>query len=185
MSTPKKCLVIDVEATCWPKDRRGDMTEKQRRQSEVIEIGITFINLSDKTIGESVSIIVKPTTSEINEYCTNLTTLTPEFVEANGIPFSEAMDLLREEPYKCHRNMWASWGCYDRDILLRQCQREYIKSPFNNIHKNVKSDFCWQYGFNCGTPRAMDHMGLAWEGTHHRGVDDSRNVARVLLVLGA
>ena len=107
MSTPKICLVIDIEATCWDKDEDGYFTEKQKQESEIIEIGITPISMPDKKILESESIIVRPTNSEISEYCTNLTTLTPEFVDEVGIPFDEAIDTLKMK-YRADRNMWAS-----------------------------------------------------------------------------
>jgi len=182
MSTPKLCLVIDLEATCWNKDSDGYFTEKQERESEIIEIGITPISMPNKEILESESIIVLPTRSEISEYCTNLTTLTPKFVNQNGILFAEAIDILRVK-YRVDRNMWASWGKYDDNMFIRQCQNEHVPYPFNSQHLNVKSLFTWKFGFSCGLGRACEHMDIKFDGTAHRGVDDSKNIAKVLLNL--
>jgi len=180
MSTPKTCLVIDVEATCWEHDAEGNFTDKQKRESEIIEFGLTVIDLKDRMIAESRSIIVRPTTSEISNFCTELTTLTPEYVEENGIAFRDALVILEKE-YRCDRNMWASWGCYDRDIILRQSLREHVRNPFTNNHLNVKSMFCWKYGFSCGLGKAVEYLKIPFDGTPHRGIDDSKNIAKILL----
>jgi len=181
MSTPKTCLVIDVEATCWDKNLPKG-APKVAANGEIIEIGITSIDIKNKTILESESIIVWPTTTEISEFCTSLTSLTPEYVDANGIHFVDAIDILRKE-YRVDRNMWASWGMYDEQQFRKQCLNENLKYPFSNNYLNVKSLFCWKYGFNCGLGKACKHMGLTFDGTAHRGVDDSYNIARVLLSL--
>jgi inhibitor of KinA sporulation pathway (predicted exonuclease) len=182
MSTPKICLVIDVEATCWEHDAQGNFTDQQKRDSEIIEFGLTVIELDKKTIVESRAIIVRPTTSAISPFCTALTTLTPAYVDEHGYSFRKALELL-EKQYRCDRNMWASWGCYDRDIILRQCLREQVANPFNNNHLNVKSLFCWKHGFSCGLGKAVEHLGIPFDGTAHRGIDDSKNIAKVLLTL--
>lgn len=182
MSTPKLCLVVDLEATCWDKDEDGYFTDKQLHESEIIEIGITSICMEDRLIVGSDSIIVHPTKSEISEYCTNLTTLTPEFVEEEGISFEEAIDILRIK-YKVGSNMWASWGDWDKQAFQRQCQDEMVSYPFNNNHLNIKAKFCWRFGRSCGLAKALAHMDIPFEGTAHRGVDDSLNTAKLLLEL--
>jgi len=182
MSTPKHCLVIDLEATCWEKDEGGYFTDKQKHESEIIEIGITSICMEDKVITESESIIVRPTKSEISEYCTNLTTLTPEFVEEEGISFGEAIDILRIK-YKAGRNMWASWGDWDKHAFQDQCRNEGVPYPFNNNHLNIKAKFCWRFGRSCGLAKALAHMDIPFDGTAHRGIDDSFNTAKLLLEL--
>ena len=182
MSTPKLCVVIDVEATCWDHNADGTFTEKQKQESEIIEFGITTISMPDKQIVESRSILVTPTRSEISEFCTQLTSITPEMVEKEGILFAEAISSL-DIDFRVGKNMWASWGCYDRDAILRQCTREFVRSPFNNQHLNIKAMFGWKFGEFCGVTRACKKLGIPFEGTHHRGVDDSRNIARILLAL--
>ena len=182
MSTPKLCLVVDLEATCWEKDEDGYFTDKQKNDSEIIEIGITSICMEDKVIVGSESIIIRPTKSEISEYCTNLTTLTPEFVEEEGISFVEAIDILRVK-YRTDKNMWASWSDWDKHAFQDQCQSEHVPYPFNYNHLNVKAQFCFRFGRSCSLAKALGHMGIPFEGTAHRGVDDSFNTAKLLLDL--
>ena len=179
MSTPKFCYVIDVEATCWDDVTPGG----DDSVSDIIEIGITRILMPDKVMVDSKAIIVKPTNSEISEFCTKLTTLTPKYVDTFGVSFADAIEMLRGPEYKVHRNMWASWGDYDKNIFQRQCKREGIRYPFNNNHLNVKSLFCWKYGSNMGLGKAIPYMNMDFDGTAHRGIDDSINIAKILLKL--
>lgn len=181
MSTPKLCLVIDLEATCW-KDNPPSGQAPADRRGEIIEIGITPISLPDKKILDSESIIVWPTTTEISEFCTELTTLTPEYVSRHGQSFDTAMRYMASK-YRTDRNMWASWGKYDDKIFIRQCEKESVKYPFNNSHLNVKTLFAWRHGFNCRLDKALAHVDIPLDGTFHRGVDDSRNIAKILLSL--
>ena len=181
MSTPKLCLVIDVEATCWEKNPPSG-TPVDERKNEIIEIGITPVDLSTRQIGKSESIIVYPTTTEISEFCTELTTLTPEYVSQHGMTFGSAIYYMASK-YKTKRNLWASWGKYDDQAFIRQCEREGVAYPFNSSHLNVKALFAWTHGFNCGMDKALKHANIPLVGTHHRGVDDSRNIAKILLTL--
>lgn len=34
-----------------------------------------------------------------------------------------------------------------------------------------------------GMPEALDLLGLKLEGTHHRGIDDASNIAKILEIL--
>ena len=181
MSTPKECLVIDLEATCW-KDRPPNETPEKERQNEIIEIGITTVDMKTRKITDSESIIVWPTTTKISEFCTKLTTLTPEFVNANGTTFREAIRYMRDK-YDTKRNMWASWGDWDMFAFKRQCEKEGVPYPFNTNHLNVKSAWCWKHGFNCGVGKACNFAGIKFEGTSHRGIDDSKMIAKLLLTL--
>lgn len=189
MSTPKKVLVIDIEATCWPHEP-PNMIVAEKRRNEIIEIGITPINIEKKdasgrvvpVLEESEAIIVLPTTTEISEFCTTLTTLTDEFVRANGVPFRDAIELLKTK-YRPDVNIWASYGDYDRQAFERQCRNENVPYPFNNNHINVKAVFMKTFGESAGMSRALKMLNLPLEGTHHRGVDDSRNIAKILLAL--
>lgn len=179
MSTPKKILVIDVEATCWenlPPNKFPD------NRNEIIEIGITQIDIAIRKIESSEGILVIPPTTEINEFCTKLTTITPELIAQEGISFKDAVDILLTK-YKSNQNVFASWGDYDRTSFVKNCDWNKVEYPFPNMHLNVKSLFAAKYGWNGGLDKCAESMKLTFEGTHHRGVDDSRMIARILRLL--
>ena len=181
MSTPKLCLVIDVEATCWKGNPPSGVPVNERK-NEIIEIGITPVSLPDQKVQESESIIVWPTTTEISEFCTELTTLTPEYVTQNGRTFGSAIYYMHSK-YRTDSNIWASWGKYDDQAFTRQCEREGVRYPFNNRHLNIKALFAWKHGFSCSMAKALKYLNIPMDGTLHRGVDDSRNIAEILLTL--
>lgn len=47
-------------------------------------------------------------------------------------------------------------------------------------HVNLKNEFAaWKGVRRCGMAKALEHLGLPLVGTHHRGIDDARNIARI------
>lgn len=179
MSTPKTILVVDVEATCWEKLPPNKFPSTR---NEIIEIGITEIDIASKTLGESHSILVIPPTTEISDFCTKLTTITPELIQREGIPFREAIELLVSK-FKSNRNIFASWGDYDRRSFEKNCDWNKVPYPFANLHLNVKTLFAAKFGYNGGQEKCGQDLGIKMEGTAHRGIDDSRNIAKILVKL--
>ena len=169
-----KILVIDVEATCWPKDKPTD------EQSEIIEIGLCVINTQSCQRIEKRALLVKPTKSQISLFCTKLTTITREMV-AQAPTFPEVLQTLKKE-YGAKSCLWASWGDYDRRQFERQCKAENLGYPFGPTHLNVKNLFALSHKLKreVGVAKAFEILGWEMEGTHHRGIDDAWNIGRVL-----
>ena len=167
-------LVVDLESTCW------DGNPPAGQASEIIEIGLCLVDLKTLTRSEKQSILIKPVNSEISEYCTELTTLTPEmFTEAGSL--ADAVRVLKKQ-YASKNRLWASWGDYDRRQFERVCKDQNVGYPFGPSHLNVKSLFAAAVGSanEMGLDRACKYLGLSMEGTHHRGNDDAWNIAAVL-----
>jgi inhibitor of KinA sporulation pathway (predicted exonuclease) len=170
-------LVIDVESTCW------DGPPPAGEVSEIIEIGVCPLELSTgRRLGKR-SILVKPKRSHISAFCSQLTTLTPEQVNA-GITFTEACELLRRE-YQSRDRVWASFGDYDRTMFQKQCEATGVPFPFGPRHLNVKTLFAVARGLphEVGMAEVLGLMGVPLEGTHHRGDDDAWNIAGILAEL--
>ncbi len=176
MSTPKTILVVDVECTCWT-DKPPNLFPETK--NEIIEIGISVLDIKSRDIIESRSILVIPPTTELSDFCIGLTTITPEMISKNGIPFKDAINICRDE-YKMHRNIFASWGDYDRRSFEKNCKWNNVENPVNNLNLNVKALFSAKYGYNGGQKKCGEDLGILFKGTQHRGVDDSRNIAQIL-----
>ena len=75
-----------------------------------------------------------------------------------------------------------SYGDYDRQMFERQCRELGVPYPFGVGHLNVKSLFAVACGLprEMGMSRALLHLGLPLEGTHHRAGDDAWNIAAIL-----
>jgi inhibitor of KinA sporulation pathway (predicted exonuclease) len=169
-------LVVDVESTCWEPPE----AQPKNEISEIIEIGVTEVNTRDQKILKSASIMVRPQKSKVSKFCTKLTTLTQEMVD-KGVYFDEAMSILRKQ-YKSDNRVMVSWGDYDRKMFERNSKEYGVKYPFGPRHLNLKNTFALleRMDYEPGMDDALDYLGLELEGTHHRGIDDSRNIARVL-----
>ncbi len=169
-----KILVIDLEATCW----EGDPPPGQ--SSEIIEIGLCVLDVANGERSVPRGILVKPQRSILSEFCIQLTTLTPEML-AGGVNFSAACEMLKGE-YQSHLRTWASYGDYDRLMFSKQCEVWGIPYPFGPSHINVKNLLALQLGLRreVNLQRGTKLLGLSFEGTIHRGVDDAWNIAAVL-----
>jgi len=69
--------VLDTELTCYP-----DNIFPPGEQKEIIQIGLSMVDLRSLTIVKRVSIPVVPQMSKISQYCTDLPVgLTPNSVD--------------------------------------------------------------------------------------------------------
>ncbi|WP_437683659.1 exonuclease domain-containing protein [Sorangium sp. So ce131] len=167
-------LVVDVEATCWEgAPPRGE-------ENEIIEIGVCMLEVSSGQRRDRRSILVRPERSRVSPFCTALTTLTQQDVDA-GVSFREACVVLRDE-LKAQDRLWASYGDYDRRMFERQCQARGVPFPFGPSHLNVKTLFAVTHALSReeGMAEALERAGLPLKGTHHRGGDDAYNIAGLL-----
>jgi inhibitor of KinA sporulation pathway (predicted exonuclease) len=167
-------LVVDVESTCW------DSHPPTGQVSEIIEIGICVLNTREGRIYDKRSILVNPLQSRISDFCTELTTITPQMA-ATGLTLDEAFETLQTQ-YLSHSRLWCSWGDYDRIMFETEAKRKYLEYPFGKSHLNVKTLFGLMKGRSKGPgmAKALQQIGLELEGTHHRGHDDAHNIARIL-----
>lgn len=168
-------IVIDIEATCWSS------SPPEGQESEIIEIGVCTLDVATGERGEKRSILVKPERSKVSEFCTELTGLTHKQVLGQGIAFNKACAIL-ERDYGSKRRIWASYGDYDRNLFVRQCEACAVSYPFSAGHMNVKTLFalihCLPY--EVGMVRALEMLDIELEGKHHRGDDDAWNIANIL-----
>ncbi|PAZ10024.1 DNA polymerase III [Streptomyces sp. SA15] len=169
--------VVDVEATCWPDSPPPGVV------SEIIEIGLTVVDLDAAERVGRHRILVRPVRSTVGAFCTELTGLTQDEVEG-GVSFPEACRLLATE-HRSGARPWASWGDYDRHQFVRQCRATGTPYPFGRSHTNAKAVFTEARGLRKrpGMAQALRIAGLPLEGRHHRGEDDAWNIAALVLQL--
>ena len=170
-------LVLDVESTCWEPPE----TQPKSEVSEIIEIGIAVVNTKELKIVENDSIIIRPQMSKVSKFCTKLTTLTQEYVD-QGTTYQAAMAILQKN-YDSRNRVFISWGDYDRKMFERNCKGYAVDYPFGPRHLNLRNTFTMLHGLESepGMDRALELLGMKLDGTHHRGIDDSRNIANIFL----
>ena len=167
-------IVVDIEATCW----RGKPPPGQ--ETEIIEIGICLLDVKTGRRVEKESILVYPEKSTVSEFCTELTSLEQWQVD-RGVTFRKACKILQKK-FRSKQRVWASYGNFDIRQFRHQCDTRNVPYPFSTAHLNVKTLFALKYKLDkeIGMLRALSHLKVEIEGTHHRGIDDAWNTAFIL-----
>lgn len=170
-----KVIVVDLEATCWETQE-----ETNQNTSEIIEIGVCELDTVTGEVNKPRGIIVKPQLSTVSQFCTQLTSITPEMVD-QGISLRDAISILKKE-YQVSRCILAAYGNYDRNMLEKECERNGIKPPFGPTYLNVSALATLKLKANTrlGLEEACQRFNLPFEGRLHRGVDDAAMTARLL-----
>ncbi|MBX3161139.1 MAG: exonuclease domain-containing protein [Deltaproteobacteria bacterium] len=166
-------LVVDLEATC------DDLGAVPRDEREIIEIGAVLVDgRSLRTVAE-LQMFVRPVLHpRLTPFCTELTTIAQADVDA-APHFPEAAARLAAFGRGA---LFCSWGNFDRNLFATEAERHRIAPPLGPAHENLKERFAEVQGRRrgLGAASALRTLGLAFAGTHHRGIDDARNIARTL-----
>lgn len=181
-------LCVDLEATCDEEDSTGDRTMAvPRAEMETIEVGAVLIDLAlgGEVVAEFSTFVRPQVHPVLTGFCTRYTTITQDQVDA--APGYPEMALALSEFLRPYAGQWAwcSWGQYDCNQLVADGGRHGIAPALApELHLNLKV-WAAQYdtGKRKGLKRAVQMAGLEWAGTHHRGIDDARNLAALARVL--
>jgi inhibitor of KinA sporulation pathway (predicted exonuclease) len=169
-----KYIILDLEATCWEK--------KDKQPNEITEIGALCIDENQNTLGEFNSFSKPIVHPELSEFCTKLTSITqkdvdtaPEFPEVLK-NFQDWIESFNDDYFLC------SWGFYDRVQFKNDCVLHKLDINWLENHISLKH----QYGKikhkrPIGMKKALKKENIQLEGTHHRGIDDARNIAKIFV----
>lgn len=127
-------------------------------------------------VSKNEGILVKPQYSKVSLFCTELTSITQEMLDNDGVLLEDALDILRVE-YDSENLTWASYENYDLNMLQNQSRKFNVDYPLSGDHINVKTLFGQLQPTvrkSVGMARALNELNLTLEGTHHRGVDDAK-----------
>lgn len=166
-------IVVDLEATCW---QGGNV----REQMEIIEIGAVILESSTGPISQEFTSFVKPVVApQLSDFCLRLTSIRQEDVDKADTfktVFPRFRDWIGTQQF-----FLCSWGDYDLNQLRIDCQRTAIPFPGSfSRHINLKQKFAILKKIKpCGMRKALHIVGLKLEGTHHRAIDDARNIAKI------
>ena len=169
-------LVVDLEATCC--DRRNIRKEEM----EIIEIGAVMVHSESLSIVDEFQSFIKPIRHPIlTEFCKSLTSISQ--AQVDGAPtYPEAIALLKNWLSGYSNGVFGSWGDFDRQQFQQDSNFHKVPFPIAYPHVNLKQLFSQKQGLrkSHGMAKALTLAGLPLEGTHHRGIDDARNIAKLL-----
>ncbi len=169
-------LIVDLEATCC------DKKSIPRREMETIEIGAVMVESNELQTIDDFSIFIKPNRHPtLTNFCTQLTSITQQDVDTAST-FTEALKQFKSWLYKYDNFLFCSWGDYDKNQLSQDCQYHNIAYPVGSEHINIKKLFSFSQNLKkiYGMVDALKKVGLRLEGTHHRGIDDAKNMAKLM-----
>ncbi|MDI6778425.1 MAG: 3'-5' exonuclease [Patescibacteria group bacterium] len=169
-------IIFDLEATCWEK--------KNNRIKEVIEIGAVRLNNELKII-DAFSKFVRPTKIPVlSDFCKELTHISQQDIESAPM-FGEAMRNFEEWIFSSGKKvMVLSWGYYDKKQIIKESAiKGYtgrILDLLNENHISLKHEFAKiRKEKTCGMKRALSKLNIPLKGSHHRGIDDAKNIAKI------
>lgn len=173
-------VVLDLEATCCKNN------EFPRHECEIIEFGAVILDNDGNTISKFSS-FAKPTLNPIlTDFCKELTTIRQEDVDSAPkftVVLTKFLNWLSEYVFATYE--FLSWGDFDKSIIVRQCRSLGYKNPKLDVlisnHKNAKQLFANRFKVKpMGVGSALKFKNLEFEGTQHRALDDSINIAKLI-----
>ncbi len=169
-------LIVDVEATC------SDDGMVPRHEMEIIEIGAVIQSTRTFEIESEFQTLVKPVRHpELTSFCLELTGIRQDEV-AVAPGFSFSIHDYREWMAAFPDAQFCSWGDYDKNQFAQDCAFHELEYPFGPGHLNLKAEFSRVLNLRkrLGITDALRRVELDFEGSHHRGLDDARNMARLV-----
>lgn len=176
MRRPDYHLVIDLEATC------SDNDSIPRNEMEIIEIGAVIVDSLSFDLVDEFQTFVKPVRHpRLTPFCVELTSIRQ--IEVEVAPrFPQAIRTMNQWLRAYPHYLFGSWGNYDRIQFERDCRYHRVEYPFGKRHVNLKDAFARQNQLRrpVGMTTALRMTNIPLRGRHHRGIDDARNIARLL-----
>lgn len=177
----KKIAIIDLECTC---DNQTPPL-MPRDKMEIIEIGCVIADLEGNTYKEFNAFVKPVFYPTLTPFCKELTTITQSQVD-NGFSLEKAMTDLDDFLFNENVDAWGSWGGFDKNQIIKDLKNHKIREslfPFLNMkHFNISEAYYKNQGMSrkCGVRKALSQQKMTFVGTPHRGIDDVKNIARLL-----
>lgn len=172
--------VLDFEATCH---------EKGKQNHEIIEFPSILYLLKDKKLTYITEFreYCKPTGNPLlSEFCTNLTGITQDKIDSadsfHNI-FKRHQEWLKKHVENLDDLVFLSCGAWDWGQLEKECRCHKITIPkIYTRYINIKKEF--QKAYKNKNPLGMAGMltfsNMTLIGKHHCGLDDCKNIGRIL-----
>ena len=168
-------IVVDFEATCCTQD------EFPRDEMEIIEIGACCVSNELEVISDFQAFIRPVRNPMLTEFCKELTTISQDDVDGADI-FPAVLERFKVWIDSYESSLFCSWGAYDKKQLLQDCNYHKVQFPFSDEHLNLKVEYSSFLSSKkkFGVGQALRKAGMEFVGTQHRGIDDARNISRLV-----
>ena len=170
-----KFIILDLEATCWEQQNKA--------RSEVIEIGAVGIHENGEILSEFSSFIRPLLNPTLSDFCKKLTHISQDRIDKSP-DFPQVVDLFLKWLDNFHDDYClCSWGFYDQKQLIQDCQLHQLDTAWLNRHISLKHQYAKLKDLKepVGMKTALGLEKMTLFGTHHRGIDDARNISQIFL----
>ena len=170
-------LIIDLEATC---NSDGSIP---RDEMEIIEIGALMQDTETFEVVSEFQTFVRPgAESRADGVLHGIDDDHTSRGWTRRLCCRTPLQSLKKWMQGFDDTVFCSWGKYDRGQFEKDCRYHNLDYPFPPQHINLKEEFsrALNTGRRFGLDGALKRLGLEFEGTHHRGIDDVRNMARIV-----
>jgi len=174
--TVKTYIIIDFEATC------ADAAEFSRDEMEIIEWGVVAVDGKNLLPISEFQTFVRPVRNpQLTEFCKRLTHIKQSDVDDAPL-FSETLMKFSHWLTQFDSPIFCSWGNYDKNQLVKDSLYHQVEYPFKtDYHVNLKKRFAQKMGLkNPSMDKALRVSDIQLTGEHHRGIDDARNIAKLM-----
>ena len=179
--------ILDFEATCW--------SEKENTRNDNIREIIEFPSILYKVDSEkNVQFVsefqkyVKPVLNPIlSKFCTELTKITQETVnkaDTFKTVYKQHFQWIQEYVQNGEKLIFYTCGIWDLEIMLPIETKRYNLKLYHHYTKylDLKNEFQNHYKVHAGgMTNMMKTLSIQHTGILHSGIDDCRNLAKVLI----
>ncbi|WP_412846829.1 exonuclease domain-containing protein [Brevibacillus sp. 179-C9.3 HS] len=118
----------------------------------------------------------------LSDFCKQLTSISQEEVD-QAPTFGKAIRNFKNWNGSDYRLV--SWGFYDKKQLKMDCELHKESSTWIRNHMSLKHKHGKMIGVErgVGMGKALQMLQIPLEGTHHRGIDDARNIAKIFAAI--
>ena len=177
----KYLFVLDFEANCKKDERIVPQ--------EIIEFPIVPVDVkAQKVLYDSVfHSYVTPTETKLTEFCTELTGITESLI-GNAGTIKEVLQQVQKYiiDLDIDENDFCFVTCGDFDFRCLKREAEHKKLDYPDCLKryiNIKDIFRTFFSVkgSSSMTHMLDYFKLNLDGKHHSGIDDSKNIAKILM----
>lgn len=171
-------LITDLECTCC------DDGSILRENSEIIEIGAVLVDNKLNILGEFCNFVRPTINPKLHQFCKDLTT-----IQQSDVDGADTLDIVLPRFHDWASSYgdytFVSWGAFDFNHFKRECPLKNLENPIaEKEFINYKVRFAKIMGLKrkngIGLRGALNSLGMEFDGTAHRGIDDAKNVLRIM-----
>lgn len=174
MKLPFKIIALDLETT-----------DSDFRFGEIIEIGAVIIN-EDLSTGREFWSLMRPLTQHRNIEAMEVNKISEDDLDEAAHPMQVLSQFEELALSVDSRPILGAWGTHFDVVYLQDTYKKLKRDyPFSYRCVDLKSIAIWEMSKKCKSPtggvsRFLEAIGLEFEGTPHKALDDIKNVVRIL-----